>query len=207
MQGLNENSQEHASNFTRLADMLRRELGATALALHHTGHEANGRARGSSVFGADVDTMLMLNRDNKDLCVELNMTKQKDAPEWETPKIIQLEKINLSPIVDSLVAVSPTDATATKSQVTQSQSRAKHDPRPNPMVMELLDMAVCDVLKSNPAKAWTTTDLAVAVAMRKEINMAGSSLQRRTLPDLREDSSKHANRLYDPTQKKWRWVS
>ena len=55
MQGVNENAQEHASNFTRLVDRLRHELGATVLALHHTGHETSTRARGSSVFGADAD--------------------------------------------------------------------------------------------------------------------------------------------------------
>ena len=117
MQGLNENTQEHASNFTRLTDMLRRELRATVLALHHTGHDTSARARGSSVFGADVDTMLMLKRVDKKLQVELDMTKQKDAPEWEAPKIIQLEKISLSPIIDSLVAVNAPDA-AEKSEHT-----------------------------------------------------------------------------------------
>ena len=56
-------------------------------------------------------------------------------------------------------------------------------------------------------KAWTTTELAEAVAMRKEIKMASSTLKRRTLTDLREDSSKKANNLYDPTQKRWRWAN
>ncbi|MEK9724839.1 MAG: AAA family ATPase, partial [Rhodospirillaceae bacterium] len=38
MQGMDENSQKDASAFTKLAERLRRDLGCTVLAVHHTGH-------------------------------------------------------------------------------------------------------------------------------------------------------------------------
>ena len=205
MQGMNENAQEHASNFTRLVDRLRQGLGATVLALHHTGHEASTRARGSSVFGADPDTVLTLERIGKELQVTLNMTKQKDAPEWESPKLIQLEAVQLSPGVSSLVAVKPTAADARKAEATQSRQKSKHDPRPDPIVMDVLDKAVAEILKSNRLREWTNADLADALAMREEISVASSTLKRRTLRDLREDNSRHANRLYNPERRRWRW--
>jgi len=184
---------------------LRQELGTTVLALHHTGHETSTRARGSSVFGADPDTVLTLDRIGKEMQVTLNMTKQKDAPEWETPKLIKLEKIQLSLDASSLVAVKPTAADAHKAEATQSRQKSKYDPRPDPIVMDVLDKAVADILKPNRLKEWTTADLADALAMREEISVASSTLKRRTLRDLREDNSRHANRLYNPERRRWRW--
>ncbi|MBT3767569.1 MAG: hypothetical protein HN578_02190 [Rhodospirillales bacterium] len=170
-----------------------------------TGHEASIRARGSSVFGADADTMLMLKRVEKEMQVTLDMTKQKDAAEWETPKLIQLDTVHLSPEENSLVTVRPTAADAQKIKNTQLHQRSKHNPQRDPIVMDILDKAVEEVLASYPAKIWTTTDLAEAVAMREDIKPLSSTLKRRTLKDLREDTSRRANKLYDPATKRWIW--
>ena len=107
MQGENENSQEHASAFTRLVQRLIRELGCTVLALHHSGHAETARLRGSSVFGADADTMIRLDR-NDPYLVEMVMTKQKDAEEWKGSKLVKLQVVRLDPETDSLVVVMPT---------------------------------------------------------------------------------------------------
>ncbi len=94
---------------------------------------------------------------------------------------------------------------AHKAEATQSRQKSKHDPRPDPMVMDVLDKAVAEILKSNRLREWTNADLADALAMRKEISVASSTLKRRTLRDLREDNSRRANRLYNPQRKRWRW--
>ena len=94
--GQNENAQETASALTAQVDALRREFGATILALHHTGHQQEGKAsreRGSSVFRGDVDTLLELGDGGT-----LTMVKQKDAERWEEPIILEPRKV-----LDSLV--------------------------------------------------------------------------------------------------------
>ena len=104
MQGVNENAQEHASAFTKMVEVIQHELGATVLALHHTGHGDKSRSRGSSVFGADVDTEIKLERREKNHTISLTMTKQKDAAEWEKKKYVQLDEIKIGEDT-SLVAV------------------------------------------------------------------------------------------------------
>jgi hypothetical protein len=87
--GANENSQEIASKFTSEVSKLQYEFDATVLALHHTGHQgkdATMRERGSSVFRADVDTMLGL------WDQELHMVKQKDAELWAKPIPLKIAK-------------------------------------------------------------------------------------------------------------------
>ena len=95
MQGSNENAQEHASNFTRMVERIQHELGATVLALHHTGFQDQHRARGSSVFGADADTIIRADKQGKNYLVSLTMTKQKDAPEWPKKRFIKLNEVSL----------------------------------------------------------------------------------------------------------------
>jgi hypothetical protein len=96
MQGVNENAQEHASAFTNLVQAIQKRLGASVLALHHVGHGDTSRARGSSVFGADADTIIKLERqDDKDL-LSMEMVKQKDAAEWDQKKwaVVDIFKFN-----------------------------------------------------------------------------------------------------------------
>ena len=203
MQGVNENAQEHASKFTKQVEAFQRELGATVLAIHHTGHDDKNkdRARGSSVFGADADTVIRVDRQGKDYLVSMHMTKQKDAPEWKKPKYVRLDEVHLSPEEKSLVAAPG----AGGAEVSNLENRSKHHPEGNPAALEVIDKAIEAVLSLNPTKRWTTIDLAEALAMREEINVESSTLARRTLKRLREDNGRQANKLYYPQQKIWRW--
>ena len=207
MQGVNENAQEYASTFTRLVDLIRDKLGATVLALHHTGHEASTRARGSSVFGADADTMVRIDREEGANVVCLTMVKQKDAPEWEKPTLVQLDSVQLSLEESTLVAVKPTAETADRVEITAAKpsNRSKHDPNIDPGMMDLLDVAVVKVLQSNWMQEWTQADLAAQIAMRPEIHWSSEHLRRRALVRLREDNARAANKLYrGAPRKKWR---
>jgi hypothetical protein len=87
----------------------------------------------------------------------------------------------------------------------EDRPRSKYDPRPAPAVMEILDKAVVAELSSVSGKRWTTKALAHAVAMRPEIDIASSTLERRTLIDLRESKFTAVNRLgfYDNKQRVW----
>jgi hypothetical protein len=78
MAGHNENSAEHMGNLIVCIDRLRQSWpGATVLMVHHTGHEASGRARGSSSFYAALDAEVVLARTGAD-GVTATVTKAKD---------------------------------------------------------------------------------------------------------------------------------
>lgn len=203
MQGLNENAQEHASKFTQMVEVLQGELGATVLALHHTGYGEDKRARGSSVFQADADTVVRLDRENKDYVISLTMTKQKDAPEWDKAKWLELRKVDLGEGVDSLAAVKADPKNVAKSKASRDTGEKK-----DKLTDEIVDVAVVEILKSNPAKAWNTKDLAECVA-RKIATEDGRSpkagtIEKHILPDLRQTKGTFSFACYDDATKRWR---
>lgn len=77
-----ENSTKDMGAFIAGCDGLRALTGATVVVVHHTGHSALGRGRGSSALPASVDTEIQCTRDGDR--VALACSKQKDAREFET---------------------------------------------------------------------------------------------------------------------------
>lgn len=75
-----ENSTEQMNAFVRGCDFVREETGATVLVVHHTGHAADGRGRGSSVLPAAADTLMQVSKDADR--VQLECKFQKDAPDF-----------------------------------------------------------------------------------------------------------------------------
>jgi hypothetical protein len=216
MMGMNENAQQDASGFTQLVQRLSYELGSddqpcAVLGLHHTGHGETGRARGSSVFGADADTILRIDRDQKSMVVSLHMNKQKDAAEWEAPKAVKLQEVELDYInpdngkpmkTTSLVAVMPDKSEVAKAK--QSKAAAKDEE--DPTVLEIIEKAVLDRLAANPLKSWSTRQLAEAIATDERVNIGSDALRRRHLKLIREDKQRQAHRMYDAETTKWRHV-
>lgn len=90
-----ENSTDGMSANVRGYDRLREETGATVLVVHHEGHAAEGRGRGSSVLPAAADTLIKVTRDGDRITLENKF--QKDAPEFG---MLSLEAI---PVGSSLV--------------------------------------------------------------------------------------------------------
>lgn len=199
MQGVNENAQEHASAFTKMVEKLQRELGCAVLALHHTGHGEN-RARGSSVFQADADTVLVTERAGKEMTVALTMSKQKDAAEWDRPKLIQMEAVDLvigGRKADSLVAAPAKESARAPESVRSAVAEVA--------TTLVLDKAVAAVLASNKAKAFTTKELSQMVAAREEIEVASKTLENQQLVRLRETKGTKAHACYDPATRRWKW--
>lgn len=200
MQGLNENAQENASAFTRMVERLQHDLGCTVLAIHHTGHDGE-RARGSSVFGADADTVVFLDRPSRDYVVELRMSKQKDAAEWPGPKFIRMATVDLGAGLNSLVAV-PTDAVQVVANAGTRDTKAAVS---EAIVADVLDRAVISVLAANKVRAWTTRDLAEALAMRDDIGVSSKTLQNVQLVALRERKDSRARACYDAATRRWKF--
>lgn len=199
MQGTNENAQEYASAFTKMVETMQRELGCAVLALHHTGHDAH-RARGSSVFQADADTVLLTERAGKEMTVALSMAKQKDAAEWDRPKLLAMERVDVAiggRKSDSLVAAPAKENARAPESVRSAISET--------VTTLVLDKAVAAVLGGNPTKAWTTKELSQMVAAREEIEVSSKTLENRQLIALRETKGTKAWACYDPATRRWKW--
>jgi len=87
MAGKNENSAQDMGELVQVMDWLKERWKATVLAVHHTGHEASGRARGSSSFYAALDSEVVLKPGKPD-GLTLTATKCKD---WQPPLPLALK--------------------------------------------------------------------------------------------------------------------
>lgn len=214
MAGMNENASEFASQFTAMVDRFRATLGqagapATILAVHHTGHSAKGgaaRGRGSSVFEADPDTVLTMERSEN--AVTLGVHKQKDAVE-AADRMFTMRPVNLGPLNpqepmgEQLVSLVPMPVSLEK--VERTREVAKRETKVVKAGMMVIDEALADVLSGNPTKTWTSNALAEAIAMRPEIEIGSGQLRKFHLVELREQADTVANRCYDPAVGRWRW--
>ena len=75
-----ENSAMEVSRYLReLGTWFRESWGCAVLVIHHSGHMATERPRGSSVIRANTDFMLGVHRDEKEMLATLSCIKQKDG--------------------------------------------------------------------------------------------------------------------------------
>lgn len=204
MAGLNENAQEHASKFSQFVELLRRELGCATLAIHHTGHEESTRARGSSVFPADADTVVSVERDGKTFNLSLRMTKQKDAAEWEKPKLLRVAEIDLGDDRQSLVVLPPEPEAPIKHK-SGKDARAHQAELAEQFVLNTICVVVAERLKANPLRAWSTSQLADAVATDRRIEISSQMLRRKYLKELRENNASPIAAMFDVDTMRWRY--
>ena len=140
-----------------------------------------------------------MDREGKAKVVSLTMTKQKDAPEWESKKYVRLETVVVSvdPLIDSLVAVRPSENECPKGN--------KHHPTADETdaQLEAVADAVLRRLKSDKLRVWSTNALADAIATDEHIDIGSSQLKQRHLILLREDNSKAVSRFYNAETAKW----
>ena len=196
MQGLNENSQQDASQFTRMVETIQYELDCAVLAIHHSGHNEEGRARGSSVFGADVDSEFIIDRANKDHVIKLMNTKQKDGPEWQGPRLIHLKK---SKHVNSLVAVKASDKQV--KDVTSKTGRKTEKDKQD--YTELVRKVAYQFLKKAPGKEYTGNGLATAIAADERIPLSVQAIRKNYLGNLLIDKAHPINKCFDDIKNRW----
>jgi hypothetical protein len=212
MQGLNENAQQDASQFTRMVEEYTRSFNCAVLALHHTGHDNKARGRGSSVFEADADAVFVLEKDGETNKLFMKNTKQKDASEWEHPKVLHLKEVFVTKKTKSLVCH------ITSQELPKEEKKleeAKHDKakRAYGIDQQMLGKIVHEIIKKNPSAVYTQASLAEAVAVFKHegesepaIAQGSEALKRRPLTDLRESSHPAAKYYHPPMgSKKGYW--
>ena len=203
MEGADENSQRDASAMTALAYRLRHDLGGSVLAVHHSGKDEARGVRGSSVIGADADTIVRSARRGKDRLVTLHMTKQKDAPEWDTPRLVRLYDVSTDLAGGTLAAGPPLEEDRKNTKKTKAKEWEDS-------VMEVLDRDVRAVLEANPMRAWTQKDLAGAVTHRADGDMEQKTVAAYLLR-IRNLKKTYSHSAYDPTRNRdagrWRHPS
>ena len=89
-----ENSAKDAAQFMRHMDILREDFNCAVLVVHHTGHGAKDRARGSSALRASVDVELQVKK-SKDEIITLSCNKMKDDEAFDDQKF-RLEQVVLA---------------------------------------------------------------------------------------------------------------
>jgi len=89
-----ENSASNISNLIQVLDFIRERYKATILIVHHSGHNKQNRARGSSALLGAVDTELCLTHSDEEDIKILEVTKMKDASTPE-PKAFVIKQVEL----------------------------------------------------------------------------------------------------------------
>lgn len=107
--GGEENSAAEISGYLREIGLwFRNSWQASVLVVHHTGHEATERPRGSSAIRSNVDFMFGVFRDEKEMLATLECAKQKDGelldPTSFTLKVVELAVDEDGDPITSLVA-------------------------------------------------------------------------------------------------------
>jgi hypothetical protein len=97
MDGGDESFGKDMAKVIKSCDRLRHEIGATVVLIHHSGHEAKSRGRGSSNLPGAVDTLIRMKRQS-DL-VTLTCEKMRSGPDFDPITVA------LRPYGDSLVVV------------------------------------------------------------------------------------------------------
>lgn len=77
--GEENSANEIAAYFRELGTRFRQLWGCSVLILHHTGHNATERPRGSSAMRANLDYMLGVHRDETEMLATMTCAKQKDG--------------------------------------------------------------------------------------------------------------------------------
>lgn len=92
--GEENSANEVAGYFRELGSRFRSLWRCVVLVVHHSGHSATERPRGSSAIVANVDFMLGVFRDEKELIATLTCEKQKDGERFE-PAEFQLKPVTV----------------------------------------------------------------------------------------------------------------
>ncbi len=81
--GEENSANEMANYFRELGNRFRALWQCAVLLIHHTGHQATERPRGSSAIRANLDFMLGVFRDEKEMLATLTCAKQKDGDAFD----------------------------------------------------------------------------------------------------------------------------
>jgi hypothetical protein len=102
MAGKNENDAKDAGDFIEAVEAIKRGLGCTVLALHHTGKEEVRGARGSSAISAGLDTTIEVKSECERKLAVVHIRKQKDADIPAAPWTFQGEVVDAALVFNEI---------------------------------------------------------------------------------------------------------
>ncbi len=198
MQGLNENIQQDASKFTRMVESIQCKLNCAVLAIHHMGHNED-RARGSSVFGADIDCEFIIERKVKENFIRLKNTKQKDGPEWKQARLIELKLI---PEAKSLVTrkLSPERHGEINKLFSKKLGGAKKS-----LDQAVIFDAAYQLLKDKPNENFSRSKLCKIIGEYEHINMTRENLTGRYFKSAPNPNEHPLGKCYCPSSNKYQY--
>ncbi|MDC1437576.1 helicase RepA family protein [Planktomarina temperata] len=116
MAGKDENNAKEMGELVQTADKLKHDYQCAVMLVHHTGHNNQDRARGSTAFKGALDTeILVKSLGENDIIVSCE--KQKDGPQFDTMQFLKVS-------VDPSIALEKVAISATKNNLTDSQTLA-----------------------------------------------------------------------------------
>jgi hypothetical protein len=140
-----ENSTKDMTRFVNALTDIQHRTKACVCVVHHTGLQDVGRARGSSVFRAALDTELSVNNDNIDRGFNLKTTKQKDAEE-HPPIQFKHTAIQVNEDSSSIIIEPDNDPIVTK-ELVQNLKKEGQNKR---TYRDVIDQLITESTNNNP---------------------------------------------------------
>ena len=95
MAGKDENNAKEMGELVQTADKLKHDYQCAVMLVHHTGHNNQDRARGSTAFKGALDTEILV-KPLGDNDIIVSCEKQKDGPQFDT---MQFLKVSVDPSI------------------------------------------------------------------------------------------------------------
>jgi len=116
MAGKDENNAKEMGELVQTADKLKHDYQCAVMLVHHTGHNNQDRARGSTAFKGALDTEILVKPlGENDIIVSCE--KQKDGPQFDTMQFLKVS-------VDPSIALQQVIRSAPKTKLTSNQAMA-----------------------------------------------------------------------------------
>lgn len=141
MVGFDENSSKDATMAVGFMEDLSRYFEGFVLAIHHTGKDEKRGARGSSVFGANLDSALAMTKKGEG--AELRVKKHKDADADGEPAYFKIKHVAASIVLErtEALAESPKAGKSRHDWASKSEVAAflgEHGPQSTAMLVQLI---------------------------------------------------------------------
>jgi len=113
MVGKDENNAKEMGELVQTADKLKHHYQCAVMLVHHTGHNNQDRARGSTAFKSALDTEILV-KSLGETNIVVSCEKQKDGPEFDTMQFLKIS-------VDPSLALQQVVISAPKTKLSSNQ--------------------------------------------------------------------------------------
>ena len=114
MAGKDENNAKEMGELVQTADKLKHDYQCAVMLVHHTGHNNQDRARGSTAFKGALDTEILV-KSLGDNDIIVSCEKQKDGPQFDTMQFLKVS-------VDPSIALQQVIRSVPKTKLSSNQS-------------------------------------------------------------------------------------